>query len=353
MELTSRREIKNTGQKLTALGMGCASLGNLFQAISDDDARATIDAAWEAGIRLFDTAPFYGYSRSELRLGAALRNRPRSEFILSTKVGRLLKPNCPGENGHRAAGQDKYWLDPLPFHAVFDYTGDGIRRSVEDSLVRLGLSFIDIALVHDIGRATHGERHTHYWEQLTRGGGFKALEILKSEGLIGAIGLGVNEWEVIDEALQATAIDCALLAGRYTLLEQGARNFLDRAAQQDIAILIGGPFNSGILATGAAADAKFNYENAHPDIVRKVNLLQQVCQQYATPLAAAAVQFPLSHPAVVACLPGFKSAAELGQIKAWFEFEIHPELWRQLVERGLIPEPAQARGPTTPPHSRY
>ena len=334
------RKLPRTGHALTALGLGGAPLGNLYNVFSEADARATFGAAWAAGIRYFDTAPFYGYTLSEHRLGDALRANPRDEWVLSTKVGRLLKPQSrqaaarvvpPGETG---------WQQPLPFEVVYDYSAAAIRRSVEDSLQRLGTNHIDLALVHDIGRFQHGEQHAHFWQQLTAGGGFRELEALKREGMIGAIGLGVNEWEVVHDAMQHVELDCTLLAGRYTLLVQASLNpFLRACAQRGVGIIVGGPFNSGILAAGtqgASPVANFNYAAAPPAVVQRVRQLQAVCAAFDVPLAAAALQFPLAHPAVVSVVPGARNALELQGIVGWMRHPIPPALWQALREQGLL-----------------
>ncbi|HEY1149133.1 MAG TPA: aldo/keto reductase, partial [Pseudoduganella sp.] len=227
MEPANTGLLPRSGLALTKLGLGCAQLGGLYQAMADADAHALVDAAWDLGIRYFDTAPYYGFTLSERRLGVALRERPRGEYVISTKAGRLMRPDPgvqPGECG---------WAEPLPFRPHYDYTYDGILRSHEDSLQRLGLGRVDILYVHDIGRVTHGERHAHYWEQLTDGGGLRALERLRGEGAIKAFGLGVNEWEVVADALDICALDCVLLAGRYTLLEQASlAPLMDRCARE-------------------------------------------------------------------------------------------------------------------------
>lgn len=337
MKANDTRALPRTGQQLTLLGLGCAPLGNLFNAISDIEAQATVDAAWAAGLRYFDTAPYYGYTYSEHRLGQVLRQRQRSDYCLSTKVGRLLKPRSHGLDSTRPLVQGDAWVNPLPFEPHFDYTAGGVRRSIEDSLQRLGVAYIDLALVHDIGSATHGQLHAHYWQQLTVGGGLRALEDMRAEGLIGAIGLGVNEWQVVLDTLEYVDLDCTLLAGRYTLLEQGAlRPLLEVALQRQVGIIIGGPFNSGILATGPVRDAKFNYETAPAEVLARVEQLQKVCSEFGVPLAAAALQFPLAHPAVVSCVPGVRSADELGGVVQWFETVVPPELWQTMQARGLL-----------------
>ena len=340
------RNLPRTGQALTTLGMGCAPLGSWYKRVSDADARATVDAAWNVGVRLFDTAPFYGYTLSEHRLGEAMRDRPRADWVLSTKVGRTMRPI----KALRAPGTPLVndWIDPLPFEPVFDYSAAAVRRSIEDSLQRLGVQHIDIALIHDIGVFTHAELHASYWQQLTAGGGFREMEAMRREGLIGAIGLGVNEWQVILDAMQHTDLDCCLLAGRYTLLEQGSLSpFLEECVKRQVGVIVGGPFNSGVLVSGPVKGALFNYAVADDSVLARASRLQQACAEFGVPLAAAALHFPLAHPAVVSCIPGARDAAELQQIAAWLQHEIPAGLWATLRERGLIdraaPLPTEAR----------
>jgi D-threo-aldose 1-dehydrogenase len=329
VKISDRRSLPRSGLALPVFGLGCAQAGGLYQAMDDATAATLFDTAWAHGIRLFDTAPYYGYSRSERRVGAALGKHDRDSYTLSTKVGRLLRPDPgvqPGDNG---------WADPLPFRPVFDYTRDGVLRSFEDSLQRLGLARIDLLYVHDIGEVTHGERHAEYWHQLTRGGGFRALEELRRTGAVSAIGLGVNEWQVAHASMQEIDLDCSMLAGRFTLLEQGAVSpFLEDCVQRGVAIVVAGPFNSGILAGGDT----FNYARAPDAVVERVRALDAVCRECEVPLPAAALQFPLFHPAVVSCIAGAASAAQLRQNIAWFETAITPALWPALRSRGLIDE---------------
>jgi D-threo-aldose 1-dehydrogenase len=343
------RVLPRTGQALTALGLGCAPLGSWFQRVSDSDARATVDAAWAAGIRLFDTAPFYGYTLSEHRLGEALRERARAQWLLSTKVGRLLRPlPAPRAPGTQLPND---WIDPLPFEPVFDYRAAALRRSIEDSLQRLGVQHIDIALVHDIGVVTHADRHAHHWAQLTDGGGLREMEAMRREGLVGAIGLGVNEWPVILETMQHIDLDCCLLAGRYTLLEQGSLHpFLGECVKRAVGVIVGGPFNSGVLVSGPVPGALYNYAPADSGVLERATRLKQACDEFAVPLAAAALQFPLAHPAVVSCIPGARNAAEVEQLAAWLAQPIPPALWTTLRDRGLIDAAAPLpRIPGMPP----
>ncbi|MTW09971.1 aldo/keto reductase [Pseudoduganella eburnea] len=327
MSASATRKLPRSGIALTGMGLGCAQLGGLYQAMSDAEAQAVVTAAWEAGIRYFDTAPYYGYTLSERRLGAALRDRERDSFVISTKAGRLMLLDSgvqPGENG---------WAEPLPFRPYFDYSYEGIMRSHQDSLRRLCMDRVDILYVHDIGRATHGSLHPHYWKQLTQGGGFRALTQLRNEGSVGAIGLGVNEWRAVADAMNVCDIDCALLAGRYTLLEQAARKpLLDLCAARGVGIVIGGPFNSGILA----GSRKFNYEDAPKEVVARVDAISAVCRDHGVPLQAAALQFPMAHPAVVSCVAGAHSPEQLRQNAAWFGQTLPEGLWQDLVRRGLL-----------------
>lgn len=336
MRATDLITLPRGGVQLTRLGLGGAAIAGLYDACSAADARLAIDGAWDLGLRYFDTAPFYGYTLSEHRLGEALRARPRSEFSISTKAGRLMVPDAsvqPGSDG---------WAAPLPFRPHVDYTYDAILRSHEDSLQRLGMAYVDILFVHDIGAATHGAQHAHYWEQLTAGGGFRALDQLRSSGQVRAIGLGVNETAVVVQAMQECDLDCTLLAGRYTLLEQDALfPLLDACTRQGNAIVIGGPFNSGVLA----GNGKFNYAAAPQEVSLRVAQLRSVCAQFDVPLQAAALQFPMAHPAVVSCIPGGRDVAQMRQNAAWFEQAIPAELWPALKRAGLVDERAPVPAP--------
>lgn len=310
------RVLPRSGLPMTALGLGCSQLGGLHRPMSPAEAALVAEAAWSAGLRYFDTAPYYGYTLSERRIGDALASRQRDAYTLSTKVGWLMRPDAgvrPGDEG---------WAEPLPFRPVFDYSYDGILRSYEDSRQRLGLARIDILYVHDIGRFTHGDRHLHYWTQLTDGGGFRALDMLRSSGEVGTIGLGVNEWEIAVDALGEAPLDAILLAGRYTLLEHTALEpLLDVCARVGTAIVAGGVFNSGVLA----GNSRLNYAQAPVEVVEKVEQLSSLCQRFDVPLPAAALQFPFAHPAVISCVVGVRSVPQLQQNIAWLEQAIPPE----------------------------
>jgi D-threo-aldose 1-dehydrogenase len=330
-KVAQRRTIGRRGLQVTGLGLGTAPLGGLYSDLSDEQALATVAAAMEAGVRFFDTAPHYGHTKAEHRLGDALRRYSRDQYVLSTKTGRHFVPRTTPYDGSEG------WQDPLPFQAIFDYTHDGILRSFEDSQQRLGIVEIDILLIHDIGRVTHGEKNPHYWKQLTEGGGFRALDELRSAGVVKAVGLGVNEGAAILEVMADFDINCALLAGRYTLLEQATLDDLLPACEaKGVSLLLGGAFNSGILARGVQGDLKFNYVAAPKEVIERVARLEAVCREYDVPLAAAALQFPYAHPAVATVLTGARSVEELRENVASFERPIPAELWTALRDKGLL-----------------
>jgi len=319
---------------LGRIGLGTAPLGNLFAAVGDDDAIETVRRAIARGVRFIDTAPHYGNGLSEHRVGEALRGLDRAGFVLSTKVGRLLSadPNVP---------RDQHgFVATLPFRQRFDYSHDGALRSVEDSLQRLGLGRIDIALIHDIDTFTHGPEGQPQRFREAMEGAYPALARLKSEGTVRAIGLGVNDWCVCLDALKHGDFDGFLLAGRYTLIDQSALpELLPACERRGAAVILGGPYNSGILARGAVAGATFNYRPAEPAILERVRAVTAICAAFGVPLQAAALQFPLAHPAIATVLPGARSPAE---VEANLRFVAHPipaAFWQALRdERLLAPE---------------
>jgi D-threo-aldose 1-dehydrogenase len=340
--IAQTRRLGRSKVDVTALGLGCAGLGGLYRDVNEADARATIDAAWDAGIRFFDTAPYYGYTKSEHYVGAALRERARDAFVLSTKAGRLLVPaRAPDARAPRDG-----WAHPLPFEPVYDYSYDGIMRSFEDSLQRLGLARIDVLLVHDIGAFTHGEQHPHYWRQLADGG-FRALDELRAAGAVRAVGLGVNEAAVVADAMREFEIDCALLAGRYTLLEQQTLDtLLPECARRSVSLIVGGAFNSGILARGVrhlgagaahgSGALKFNYGDAPTEVIDRVARIEGVCDAHEVALPSAALQFPYAHPAVASVLTGASSASEIRENVASFTRPIAPAFWQALRDAALL-----------------
>ena len=332
--------IPRTGLRVSEIGFGAAMLGNLYQPMSDSDAHDTLAAALDAGIIYVDTAPRYGHGLSERRVGDVLRGR--SDTTLSTKVGRLFRANA----ALGGIAERNGFHSPMPFEAVYDYSYDGIMRSYEDSLQRLGLARIDILYVHDIGRLTHGDGHSRTFAELT-GGGFRALEELRASGAIAGFGLGVNEWEVCLEALACSDLDIVLLAGRYTLLEQGAlARFLPVCVERVVSVVIGGAYNSGILATGTRSGETplYEYGPAPEPVLERVRRLEAVCNEFDIPLAAAALQFPLAHPAVVSVIPGLGSVARVVQTIDLYRMEIPPDFWARLRGTGLLPPDAPLPG---------
>ncbi|MBE1282729.1 MAG: aldo/keto reductase [Rhodobacteraceae bacterium] len=319
---------------VTAFGFGTAPIGNIFREIDEETSDAMIQCAWDSGVRYFDTAPMYGHGLSELRTGQSLRWKNRDDFILSSKVGRVLKP---------ARRQDidfTPWTNAAPFTMHFDYTYDGIMRSFEDSLQRLALEYMDICFIHDIDVFTRGDEQPEVFEQ-AMDGAWKALSSLRDQGVVKAIGVGVNEWEVCHAALERRDFDCFLLAGRYTLLEQDALNkFLPLCEERGAAVVVGGGFNSGILATGAVDGAKYNYAPAPADIMEKVRRIEAVCAEYNVPLAAAALQFVVAHPAIPTFMAGTRTVAQLQQNLAWFSHDIPTQFWADLKAKGLLREDA-------------
>jgi D-threo-aldose 1-dehydrogenase len=325
---------------VTEIGFGGAPLGNLFAIVTDADARASLETAWASGCRFFDTAPLYGYGLSERRVGDALREKPRDQYVLSSKVGRLIRPGMQGRGG----GTD--FKSPMPFHAEFDYSYDATMRSFEDSLQRLGLERIDIALIHDVGRDWHGDRQPAMFREAMNGAA-KALAELKAAGQIAAIGLGVNEAEVCEQALQEGDFDCFLLAGRYTLLEQEPLERLFPACRKrNVSIIIGGPFNSGLLARVGQPDATYNYGAVPAEIAQRAAALHEVCSAHGVPVPAAALQFPLAHALVASVIPGARNAAEVASHWQWARLKIPSALWDDLRARGLLhPEAPVPQGP--------
>lgn len=334
MNITDRHIHARTGVSLTGMGLGCAQMGNLYRVTSYDESKSAFTASWDAGLRYFDTAPFYGFTRSERRLGTMLTDRPREDYVMSTKVGRVMVPD------ESVGPEEQGYAEPLPFRPVFDYTYDGVMRSFEASQQRLGILKPDILYVHDIGTVTHDEKHQHYWNQLTEGGGFKALGKLREEGSTRAIGLGVNEWEIIRDAMQVADIDICMLAGRYTLLEQQSLSFMDDCAKKGVGIVIAGAFNSGILA----GNRKFNYTDAPPELLARVDSLQAACEEEGVTMQAAALQFPLAHPASLTIVSGARNGEQLKANAAWFEEDIPASFWSNLKKRGLIAEGAPVPG---------
>lgn len=326
----------NGGLAFTELGFGTAPLGNLYRAIPDDDAHAVLEAAWDAGIRYFDTAPQYGYGLAETRLNRFLRGKPRGDYVLSTKVGRLLR----AATEKTRAGQGKFFEVPARAE-IFDYSYDGVMRSLEFSLERLGVDRVDILFAHDLDRFTQGsaEALQAKLEDLMAGG-YRALCNLRDQGVIRAFGAGVNEWQSCQWMAERGDFDLFLLAGRYTLLEQEALDsFLPLCTARGIGIVLGGPYNSGVLATGARPGAFYNYAPAPPEILSRVARIEAVCARHGVRTVDAALQFPLRHPAVVSVIPGGQGLGEMASNLAAARAAIPPALWADLkAERLMRPD---------------
>jgi D-threo-aldose 1-dehydrogenase len=308
--------------------MGGAPLAGLFESLPDEQARATVEAAYRAGVRYFDTAPFYGHGKGEVRLGAALAAFSRDEFVISTKVGRVLVP---------AEGpvEDFQYRDVLRFNPVFDFSREGILRSFESSLERLGLERVEILLIHD----PDDHREAALREA------FPTLARLREEGRIAAVGAGMNQWEMLHDFAREADFDCFLLAGRYTLLDQSALpNLLPECEKRSISILLGGPYNSGVLAAGSRGHGRFDYKAPPPEVLARVERLEAVAQRHDVPLKAAALQFPLGHPAVASVIPGARSAAEVEENVKMMSHPIPASFWNDVREQGLVAREAPLPG---------
>ncbi|WP_029623789.1 aldo/keto reductase [Sphingomonas sp. PAMC 26617] len=309
---------------LPTLGMGCAGIGNLYRAVDDRVADETVAAALAAGIGYFDVAPHYGFGLAETRLGEALATHdPHGRALVSTKVGRLLEPTAD------AAVERHGFVAAPALEPVFDYTHDGVLRSVEASRARLRRDRIDLVFVHDLGTVTHGSEAARHMADFVAGG-YPALWRLREAGEIGGIGLGVNEVAVCHDLLDRVALDVILLAGRHTLLEQGAGGLIDRCRATGTQLVIGGPYNSGILVEGSRAASHFNYAPPPPAIVARVAELERICATFAVPLPAAALHYLLRDPSVACVIPGLVGAAQVADTLRYAAWPIPDALWDAL-----------------------
>jgi D-threo-aldose 1-dehydrogenase len=335
MQPEQKNQVGRTSLQITQFGVGGTGFGNIYSAIEDQAAQETIDAALAAGLAYFDTAPLYGFGLSEVRLGQALARHQRGEYVISTKVGWRLEPLAEG------AVDESLFDRALPYRSVMDYSREAILRSIDESLERLQTDRIDILLMHDPdeGITTHVGRDpyevSHFVQAMREA--YPILADLRSQGVVKAIGLGMNQWQMLWDFAHAGEFDCFLLAGRYTLLEQAPlKRFLPMCVEKGISIIIGGPYNSGILATGAKEGAYYNYMPALPPILARVRQIEAVCARHNVALQAAALQFPLAHPAVAAIIPGARSAAELQANLEYFRQEIPADFWAELKQLKLI-----------------
>ena len=305
------------------LGFGAATIGNLYRSVDDRAARATVDAAWAAGIRYFDTAPHYGLGLSELRLGAALADRPRNEVILSTKVGRLLQPSNDRGSDLKNGGYDV----PAAARRGWDFSADGGYRSLDASLDRLGLDRVDTVFLHD---------PDDHWSEAI-GQAYPALEALRSQGVVSTIGVGMNQWEMLQRFVRETDIDVVMLAGRYTLLEQRGRPLLDTCLERGVDVIAVGVFNSGVLSRATVPDdAHYNYATAPADVVQRARVLASICERHGTTLPHAAIHFPFGHQAVATVAVGARTASQVEMASSWLSTAVPEALWADLQSAGLL-----------------
>jgi len=323
LKATDRVQLGRTPLRVTRLGLGTAPLAGLYRAVDEADALAVIEHAWQRGIRFFDTAPLYGYGLAEQRVGQVLRTKPRDELVLATKVGRLLRADAPPEPGQVFAGAP-------PVNPVFDFSYEGVMRSFEESRQRLGIERVDILHVHD--------PDDHYEAALS--GAYRALDRLRREGVIAAVGAGMNQAEMLTRFAREADFDCFLLAGRYTLLDQVAlEELLPMCLQRGVAVIAGGVFNSGILGDPKPG-THYNYQPAPADLLERAEKLRAACERHGVPLRAAAIQFPLGHPAVQTVVVGCRSVEQLEDSIRMFDTEIPSALWDELKADRLLPEAA-------------
>ena len=319
----------NSDVQVTEMGFGGASLGAVGNRVSDEQVLQILQAAYDAGIRYFDTAPLYGHGLSERRLGSFLQTLQRETFALSSKVGRLLVPTGEGE-------RNEQMFDEEPFSIRYDYSYNAARQSIEASLERLGLDRIDVVLCHDIDIWTHGDGQTEILKT-AREGILPALSDLRSEGVIRAFGLGVNEWQICNEIMDEFDVDCFLLAGRFTLLEQAPLDvFLPRCVEKNVSIIVGGPYNSRLLANAERRRATYDYKPVDDARWEKAQKIRAVCESHNIDLRAAALQYPLMHPAIAAVIPGVWKMQELTTNIEMLATEIPPSLWSDLESEGLV-----------------
>jgi D-threo-aldose 1-dehydrogenase len=316
--------------RLSRLGYGAAPIGNLYSAVDDDVAHTALNAAWSHDIRYFDTAPFYGHGLSEQRLGRAVSSWPRESFAVSTKVGRIIE----NDTGVQGGTTDGFAVGGS--RAVFDYSGDGVRRSFAASRQRLGLDYIDILFLHDVGRLTHGARHEHVLEQAVHEA-LPAMVHLRDRGLIGAVGLGVNEQDVCLEIMPRFDLDYIMLAGRYTLLEQGKSvELMQEAQRRGVKIIVAGPYNSGLLANAHGPGTMYDYAPVDAAMLARARQIYAICAEEGVDAGAAAQHFPLAHPAVVSVVAGQRNVDEVLCAVARRDRAIPVSLWRRLKQAGLL-----------------
>ena len=340
MDPFALRPFGRTSLELPRLGMGGAALGNIFNVIPDSEADATMDAAWDAGVRFYDTSPWYGRGLSEHRMGRGLYLRPRHEAIVSTKVGRIFTAPADPDAFERS---ERAWPNGLKFEHHHDYTHAGIMRSYEDSLQRLRMNRVDVLVIHDLDLANLGSEElvARHLDELDAGGGMRALEELKAAGLIKAVGAGVNRMGTIPRFLERFDLDFFLVALPYTLAEQPVLDAeFPLCEARGVGVIIGGVFASGILATGPVPGARYNYAIANEEQLARVGRMQVVCERHGVPLASAALQFTLHHPIVASVIPGAFQPDQPQRNVESMRVDVPAELWAELKHEGLLREDA-------------
>jgi D-threo-aldose 1-dehydrogenase len=343
IETFATRRIGKTDVHVTELGLGGTPFGNMYRPMDVKGVAATVAAAVDAGVRYFDTAPVYGFGLSEMRLGEGIQPLKRADIVVSSKVGYSLVPIDPSEL------KPQLWADPPAMRADFDYSRDAVLRGIEASLTRLKTPYIDMLAIHDpdeavdVGAGVDPFSKSHFKSAMD--GAFRAIAELRSQGVIKAIGVGINQWQMLCDFAEAGDFDYFLLAGRYTLLDQESmERLLPLCEKRSISLIVGGPYNSGILATGAIAAATYDYRPASDAIKRKVRAIEAVCRRYAVPLQAAALQFPLLNPLVASIIPGARSVEEVRANAAYLRHPIHLDFWLELKSEGLIDATAPVGG---------
>ncbi|MBM3262512.1 MAG: aldo/keto reductase [candidate division Zixibacteria bacterium] len=328
------RRIGKTEAEVTVLGFGGAPLGDLFELVPETQAQDTLQAAWDSGIRYYDTSPFYGHGKSEHRIGYFMRQQPHGEYVISTKVGRIFKAVRNAETF-----KSNLWAGALPFDFYYDYSYDGVMRSYEDSLTRMSVNDIELLLIHDLDHFFHTEPQVQAYLNQMATSGWRALSELKSAGLIKAVGAGINKPGFLPRYLDMVPLDFFIVAMPYTLLDQAALDGeFQRCAQDGVTVVIGSPFASGILVTGPVEGARYGYVSATPEILEKTRRIQTVCQRHGVPLPTAAMHFALAHPVVSAIIPGAFKPEFIHTNVGYFNHPVPTDMWAELRHEKLIRE---------------
>lgn len=325
------RGLTNTSSSLSEIGFGGAGIGNLLRPVTHLEADAAVQKAWQSGVRYFDSAPHYGAGLSERRMGVALHDLHAADRVISSKVGRILRPLVNAQYS-----QDMDFEDAAPFTRDYDYSYDAVMRSFEDSIQRLGVAQIDVLLMHDIGKVVHGEQHDNIFKT-AMDSGFKAMDKLRSEGVVKSIGLGVNEWQVCQQSMRHVDFNCFMVANCFTLLNNSITDdFVGDCKTKSVDLIVAAPFNSGILATGSENPSEYFYEQAPKDVIDLVKQFEAVCEAFDVSLGAAAIQYPLRFDVVKSVVIGMTEASRIDANVAWYEEVIPDDFWSALEQQGLL-----------------